>query len=208
MQDVKISVLLAIALSLSGSFCLAYNPPAARVPFHFELTPADAIWNQYQEACWFHLGVAYLENDQYLEALNAFSFVVEYNPELPEAYQNMGYASFRLGDFQQAALCLAAVVKLDPQNAHAHHLLGVIFMLYSMYESAVIELEQAVAINPTNALLNFDLGYAQEFNGSFVLAKKAYEKALELNPEFKEAQSRLKEIEDKINNKGGDPLKP
>lgn len=190
---------LALLVSLLASNGFAYQRETSSVRFRFELLPAETLWTQYQESSWYFLGVAYLQNERYIEALNAFDYALQYDPDFYEAYQNMGYAFFRLGDFQQSALSMAMAIKLNPDNEYAHHLLGVIFTIYAMYENAVLELEKAASLNPKNALIYYDLGFAHEFGGSLILAKKSYENALKLEPGFKEAQDRLKGVEEKLN---------
>lgn len=187
-----------------GVFCFSIKQSFASPPgypyvnYHFELIQPETLWAQYQEACWFHLGVAYLQNDRYMEALNAFQFALEYNPKFLEAYHNIGYIYFRMGDFQQSALALVEAIKIDPNNAFPHHLLGVIFTVYQMYESALMELERAASINPANPLIYYDLGFAQEFSGSLTQARKSYENAIRLDPKFKEAEDRLKGVVQKM----------
>jgi tetratricopeptide (TPR) repeat protein len=192
-------VVLILLISFGASNSFAHPTEAPSVRFRFQLLPAETLWTQYHETSWYFLGVAYLQNERYIEALNAFDYALQYDPDFHEAYQNMGYAFFRLGDFQQSALAMAMAIKLNPDNEYAHHLLGVIFTLYSMYESAVLELEKAASINPKNALIYYDLGFAHEFGGSLSMAKKSYESALKLEPSFKEAQDRLKGVEEKLN---------
>lgn len=190
-----------MALVMLGSLTLKSEAFYREVPgaeFRFEILEPEEIWNQYQEASWFRLGIAYLENERFIEAINAFHFAIEYNPKLYEAHQNIGYAYFLMGDFQQSALALANAIKLEPSAAHAHHLLGVIFTIYAMYDSAILELERAATISPENALIQYDLGFALEFYGSLSKAKESYENALKINPEFKEAQSRLDGVVEKI----------
>lgn len=156
------------------------------------------VWAAYHQEAWFRLGLAYLYKDHLLEAFNAFYFSITYNPAFLEAYQNLAYTAFRLGDFREAAIALSIAIEIDPENSEAHHLLGVIYTMYAMYENAVLELEKAAKINPNNPTIHFDLGFAREFNGSFDLAQQSYKKALSLNPDYPEAVERLDLLSQKI----------
>lgn len=189
-------VLMAFCFSIKHSFASLSSYPYAN--YHFELVQPETLWAQYQEACWFRLGVAYLQNDRLIEALNAFQLALDYNPKFLEAYHNIGFIYFQMGDFQQSALALVEAIKIDPNNAYSHHLLGVIFTIYQMYESALMELERAASINPENPLIQYDLGFAQEFSGSLPQARKSYENAVRLDPKFKEAEDRLKGVVQKL----------
>lgn len=158
----------------------------------------DLYWAKYNSEAWYRLGVIYLYKDRLLEAFNAFYFSISYNPFLIDAYQNLSFTAFRMGDFREAAVASSIAIELEPQNAQAHHLLGVIYTIYSMYDNAAVELEKAASISPENSVIQYDLGFAREFAGRFTLAKESYEKALSINPAFLEAKKRLGLVTKKI----------
>jgi len=185
--------LLAVAFPVTAMVETPQSPL-----FHFEVASTQEIHSQFQEAAWYRLGISYLESGYLLEAINAFHFSIECNPQFGEAYQALGYAYFLMGDFQQSAMALATAIEINPEAAHAHHLMGVIFTIYAMYENAIAELEQAVLMCPDNAMIHYDLGFAFEFNGGFARARESYEKALQINPDFVEAKNRLKGILNKL----------
>jgi Tfp pilus assembly protein PilF len=71
-----------------------------------------------------------------------------------------------------------------------------------LWHEAVYRWERAVAIDPTYAAAFNDLAIAYEHEGQFEKAKKAYEKALELDPGntfIKQNFDLFKEINDRAN---------
>lgn len=161
-------------------------------------TESILYWAKFHQEVWFRLGVSYLFKEKYLESYNAFYSAITYDPIAPESYQNLAFVAFKMGDFREAAAALSIAIELDSNNAEAHHLLGIIYTIYAMYDNAIEELELAIAIRPEDPLLHYDLGFAREFGGHYLLAKESYKTALQINPEFEEAEHRLEVVSQKM----------
>ena len=57
---------------------------------------------------------------KYKECIDAFSSVLETEPDNADVYNNMGVAYSCVSDFEHAKTCLTKAIELDPQLAQAY----------------------------------------------------------------------------------------
>ncbi len=110
-----------------------------------------------------------------------------------------GIALFNKGKLGEAKSAFEAVLKQNESNAEAHYRLGLVFMSrqYRNEDDAVDHMERAVEMNPVSAEYQYGLGaaygtkaqHAGVIKQAFLApkVKKAFEKAVELNPKLVEA---------------------
>jgi tetratricopeptide (TPR) repeat protein len=111
-----------------------------------------------------------------------------------------GIALFNKGKLGEAKSVLEAVIKKDENNAEAHYRLGLVFLSrqYRNEDDAVDHMERAVEISPANADYQYGLGaaYGTKAQSAGMIKqamlapkiKKAFQKAVELNPKLVEAR--------------------
>jgi len=96
------------------------------------------------------------------------------------------------------ALTFAQIAKKQlPDSPAVMDTLGYIYYLKGSYGNAVKEFQDSLSRDPENPVINFHMGLAQYKSNDLAKAKGYFEKALELDPNFKEAdeaQRLLKEI--------------
>lgn len=114
------------------------------------------------------------------------------------AANNLAWNLIETGGNIDEALGLAQSAKQRmPRNAAVMDTLGWVFFLKGSYLSAIAELQDAVQLDETNALIHYHLGAAYSKNNQNERARDSLERALTLNPNFKDAdQARnlLKEV--------------
>ena len=110
-----------------------------------------------------------------------------------------GIALFNKGKLGEAKSTFEAVLKQNDNSAEAHYRLGLVFLSrqYRNEDDAVDQMDRAVEINPSSADYQYGLGAAYGikaqnagvFKQAFLAPKirKAFEKAVELNPKLIEA---------------------
>lgn len=110
-----------------------------------------------------------------------------------------GVALFSKGKLAEAKGVFESVLKQDKKNAEAHYRLGLILLSrqFRNEDDAVDQMEEAVDINPGNADYQYGLGaaYGSKAQNAGIIkqaflapkVKKAFEKAVELNPKLIEA---------------------
>ena len=110
-----------------------------------------------------------------------------------------GIALFNKGKLGEAKSTFEGVLKQNDNSAEAHYRLGLIFLSrqYRNEDDAVDQMDRAVEINPSSADYQYGLGaaYGIKAQNAGVIKqaflapkiKKAFEKAVELNPKLIEA---------------------
>ena len=114
------------------------------------------------------------------------------------AANNLAWTLAERGRNIDEALTFAQIAKEQlPNSAAVMDTLGYIYYLKGTYLNAIAELQDSLARDPENAVVNHHMGLAQYKNNDKGKAKDFFEKALQLDPDFKgadEARRLLKEI--------------
>jgi Tfp pilus assembly protein PilF len=103
---------------------------------------------------------------------------------------------------------VAAPARADdkPREAAKKHVeFGISVAQKGLWREAIYRWEQAAKIDPNYSAAYNDLAVAYEHEGQFDKARKAYEKALELEPEnqlIRQNYELFKEINDRTNRRG------
>ncbi len=112
--------------------------------------------------------------------------ITHYN--LGQVYRELGQVDLAVSHYQEA-------VKLNPKRADALVNLGVIYLERQQYAKAADMFQEAEAADRTLAAVPFNLGLAYEALGKKDLAIKAFERALEMDPNDSEAAEHLKKLQ-------------
>jgi Flp pilus assembly protein TadD len=103
---------------------------------------------------------------------------------------------------------VAAAARADDkprESAKKHVEFGISVAQKGLWREAIYRWEQAAKIDPNYSAAYNDLAVAYEHEGQFDKARKAYEKALELEPEnqlIRQNYELFKEINDRTNRRG------
>ena len=83
----------------------------------------------------------------------------------------------------------------DGQDLGAEYLeLGRFYLLYSKFEEAIVQLKKAAELKSDDPLVYYDLGISYEGLNMNDEAKQNFRKALELDPNLKEAEEHLDKL--------------
>jgi tetratricopeptide (TPR) repeat protein len=144
-----------------------------------------------------YYGVALYELARYEEAKRALSQVIkECDPEhLAYLYSQMGHLHKKKGEFQKAAEWYRKAVKTEGREAGYLIFLGAVLALDGKLSEAEACHRQATKCKTgdfSEAYLN--LGYVLRAQEKYKKALTCFEKALELDPKYKEAKQASKDI--------------
>ncbi len=132
-----------------------------------------------------NLGVARFRAGKLKAAELTFQKAIAINPEDSFNHGTLGIVYYRQGRYDDAINVLTKSIALNPKNAIAHNYLGITASQKGWQEAAEKELQSAVALNPNYADAHFNLAviYATSEPPSRELAKKHYERAIQLGAE-------------------------
>ena len=166
------------------------------------------------------LGAAYFKDGKYDEAMKAFEEAVRLNPQYANAHNNLSLVFRKKKDFEAAEKEVKKAVELDPAHAIGGYALGLsyysggmfsqlragslqidarsmgdIFFMHELYPHAIEYYARAVALHPRYADNQYALGAAYAASGDKQKAKTAFQKALELNPNYGKAREALNQLD-------------
>jgi Flp pilus assembly protein TadD len=106
----------------------------------------------------------------------------ELDPKSAFVWNNLGLVAFERGHDQEAFLDFQKASELDPKYVQARLNKAVVYLDCGDYKKARVELEKAVEIDPTDGVLA--LGVAARGDGKLDLARRAYDRALDIEPDY------------------------
>lgn len=102
-----------------------------------------------QEDVWFARGEKALRNNNFTEAINSFSKVIEHNNKNKHAFYNRGLCYLYTFELEKAIFDFTEVINLDPKNADAYNNRGLSFIYIGLPDSALKDLNQAIKLDNT-----------------------------------------------------------
>ena len=117
-------------------------------------------------------------------AIEAYSRVIELNPNNPNAYNNRGVAYSAKGDFDRTIEDYTKAIELNPNYAVAYNNRGGVYYLKEEYESAIVDFTKATELNPDYAVAYNNRGVAYYLKKEYDSAIVDFTRAIELNPDY------------------------
>ena len=121
---------------------------------------------------------------QIVMAIEAYSHVIELNPNNPNAYNNRGVAYSAKGDFDRTIEDYTKAIELNPNYAVAYNNRGGVYYLKEEYESAIVDFTKATELNPDYAVAYNNRGVAYYLKEEYESAIVDFTRAIELNPNY------------------------
>jgi hypothetical protein len=134
-------------VSRSRVLKLGDNPPTAADP---KDNPDWMRWN--------NLGIAYLDQFQYADAMDAFSHVVKLRPDYADGYTNIGLTNISWEKYGSARASLAKALTLSPDNARALYYLALVERREGNCDAEVGDLQKVVRQYPQSRDARRELG--------------------------------------------------
>jgi tetratricopeptide (TPR) repeat protein len=133
---------------------------------------------------WMGLGMAYVQQERYVQARKPLERAIELDPTLAEAHYELGVVAKNEANAGEAIDHLQKAVQLEPRHASAYRTLGSLYLQGGDLEKSRDALEHAEAIDPNNLQTQYDLGLVLNKLGRTELARQHMEQYRKL----KEAQ--------------------
>lgn len=131
------------------------------------------------------LGLIYYKMEKLELAETALRKALDLDKESAFVWNNLGLVAFARGRDQEAFLNFQKASELDPKYVEARLNKAIVYMDCGDYKRARAELQRAIDASPVDADADayVALGVAARGDGKLDEARRAYEKALELEPE-------------------------
>jgi tetratricopeptide (TPR) repeat protein len=107
---------------------------------------------------WNNLGISYLDQLQYSEAIDAFSHVVKLRPDYADGYTNIGLTNIEWEKYESARGGLEKALELAPNNARALYYLALVERRAGHSEAEVADLQKVIAQYPQSRDARRELG--------------------------------------------------
>ncbi len=135
-----------------------------------------------------NLGVAYLNQQRFKQALDYFEKAATLNGGLAAARLNQGIALMHLQRYDESRALLLAVTEKQPRNARAWFNLGLLYKSRGEAEPALQAFERVARLDPDDPDTHYFRGLLHAQRQSYEAAIDAYQQALRLNPSHASAE--------------------
>lgn len=128
----------------------------------------------------------------------ALAFLSEANLKAPnnaEILFKLGFISAKVGDNTMAIRYYKESLDVDKDDEFVHNSLASVYRAEKEFASAKMHLNDSLSIDDTNALTYYNYGNLMIDMGNEDVAREMYAKAIELDPEFKEAKEELEKLQ-------------
>lgn len=116
------------------------------------------------------------------DSISLWNNVLKNYPKIPIAYNNLGEAYLRKGDYEKAIADYHRALRINPNDSNAYHNRGTAYLNKGDFEGAISDFNKALAINPKYAATYFNKALACEKIGHLKEAIEAYRGFIENVP--------------------------
>lgn len=168
---------------------------------------------------YYNIGYIRASQKRYDESIVAFRRAISIDQKFARAYQALGevYLKIGLNDkaeemmqrageiymeknmTKEAEIAFHEVLKLNPNTINIYNSLGILYRRNNDYPNAIKAYEKALRVDPEDENIFFNLGRACFEAGFSKRAKLYLQRAMEVCPEFNEAQLLLDKVSNKLN---------
>lgn len=139
----------------------------------------------------FDLALSLARKGDYAAAIPEWRKALEYNPEDPKAYNNLGSALARQRNADEAIEQFRKALELEPGFGEAHVNLGVALAEKGKLDEALLHFARAAELTPDNPKAHGNLGGVLIQKGRLEEGIASCRKALEFDPAYTEVHNNL-----------------
>ena len=134
---------------------------------------------------------AFIRTGRFAELEPLVRAYVAERPESSWGWYTLGYACFAQRKITDSITALAKSLSLDVNNAEAHKVLGRNLMLIGRFDVAQREFEMGEKLDSKSAEMPFNLGRLYSIQDMWAEARRGFERALQIDPNYMEAYDGL-----------------
>ncbi len=132
------------------------------------------------------------------DAQKSLAFLIEADVKAPnntEILYKLGYISASIDDNMNAIKYYKLSLDVDESDEAVHNSLASVYRNEKQFASAKLHLNDSLSINDKNPITYYNYGNLMLDMESEDAAREMYQKAIELNPDFKEAKEELAKLD-------------
>ena len=126
-------------------------------------------------------GISFALQNQLDKAIFCFKNAISLNPNLDDAYYNLGVALVEKGNIEQALTNFQKTTELNPNHANGFYNLGLTMFKLGRMEESINSYFQSLSILPNDVQTHHALGNAYFAQGKWDKAITSYQSALSIN---------------------------
>jgi len=135
---------------------------------------------------YYSLGIHFLGEGDWERAINAFTSVIELEPENAAAYDRRGIACGRAERYGKAIADFNRAIELEPEYAGAYNNRGLSYYRQGLISEAIADYDMAIQMDPDIAMFHANRGLAHCWKNDLHVAIADFNKAVELDPNLRE----------------------
>ncbi len=132
---------------------------------------------------WNNLGIAYLDQAQYSDAVQAFGEVVKLRPDYTDGYINVGLTQVQWEKYESARASIQKALSLSPNSARALYYSALLERRASHYDAETADLKKVVEQYPQSRDARRDLGIALYRQHDYSAAREQFEALQQIDPD-------------------------
>lgn len=144
----------------------------------------------------YNLGCRYLDEKKFREAITELEKAAQKDPNYYEPLVAMSIAYVKLGDLDAGRAAFKKAIAMRPDSVDGYLVVAQALSDVGKHDDAIAIYQAALRIDEKSPAAYNGLGVAYASKGVYANAKEAWESALKIKPDFKEAAANLKRLED------------
>jgi len=132
---------------------------------------------------WNNLGIAYLDQMQYSDAVRAFDQVVRLRPDYPDAYTNIALTEIQWEKYDSAEASIRRALALSPENARALYYFAQLERRAGRYDAETAALRKVLAQFPDSRDTRRDFGLALYREHNYPGALEQFQALQKIDPD-------------------------
>ncbi len=132
---------------------------------------------------WNNLGIAYLDEIQYADAVSAFSQVVRLRPDYADVYTNIALTEIQWEKYGSARMNIDKALGMNPDNARALYYAALLERRASNIGAELADLQEVVQQYPQSRDARRELGIAYYRQGDYEHATQQFEALQDIDPD-------------------------
>ncbi len=154
---------------------------------------------------YFLLAIIASEHNNFKKAIVLIEQAIVLAPERAEYIAHLAKHYVFINDYVKAKQLCEKAESFDKLNSLELDTIGVVYSKMGLHHCAINNFKKAVVLAPNNASFHFNLAVSLKFTGDFESAKNAFEKTIDLAPNYYKAYSSLASLGE-VNSKYQDKI--